>query len=70
MKTTVVITIASGILEHVASTNPDLEYILIDHDNIEAGDTVTFNNKIEPDTIVTMADIEARIESLNKENHD
>jgi len=37
-KVKVVIEISGGNLQSVASNNPDLEFILVDWDNIKAGD--------------------------------
>jgi len=62
----VVLTISGGVLQSVVANSPDVQYVLIDHDNLKAGDgLMTCHIFNEPDQIIE--DLSGFIENETKE---
>jgi len=62
----VMITIRGGVLQSVTSTE-DIEYLLVDHDNINAGDSVSFDDFQMEDFIRTEDDMKEYIDKAMSE---
>jgi len=60
------ITIRGGVLQSVTSTE-DIEYLLVDHDNINAGDSVSFDDFQMEDFIRTEDDMKEYIDKAMSE---
>jgi len=60
------ITIRGGVLQSVTSTEP-VQYLLVDHDNIEAGDSVSFNDFQIEDFLRTDEEMRLYIDGANRE---
>ena len=64
--TKVMITIRGGVLQSVTSTE-EIEYLLVDHDNLDAGDSVSFDDFRREDFLRTEDDMKLYIDGANLE---
>jgi hypothetical protein len=55
-----------GVLQSVTSTD-DIEYLLVDHDNIDSGDSVSFDNFQIQDFLRTEDEMRLYIDGANLE---
>jgi hypothetical protein len=62
----VMITIRGGVLQSVTSTE-HVQYLLVDHDNIEAGDSVSFEDFQTEDFLRTEDEMRLYIDGANRE---
>lgn len=60
------ITIRGGVLQSVTSTEP-IQYLLVDHDNIESGDSVSFSDFQSEDFLRTEDEMRLYIDGANRE---
>lgn len=64
MKPKLILVIRDGVLESVIS-NTEIEYVLVDWDNIDVGDEFPTEINYKPDVIIE--DIESYLTTLNEE---
>ena len=62
----VMITIRGGVLQSVTCTEP-IMYLLVDHDNIEAGDSVDMSDFQREDFLRTEDEMRLYIDGANRE---
>lgn len=62
----VMITVRGGVVQSVTSTE-EIEYLLVDHDNLDAGDSVSFDDFQREDFLRTEDEMRLYIDGANLE---